>query len=218
MNLGPHVVTPRGTVIEDGGGVLVGTDVDSKNHEWKPGPRVDPTIQPKWRFRSEHHVLAPTIEQLAPGLSVYKLPVTGDSLVLETEDHIAVVVVSRSPDRDAARLPPPMPTQISFAMSEGFRFTQMRVTVTLVAPAPRHATAMIAYRVDDERRTAISWGPVVAGAKQIPVFSSRNMCVPGAPGEDAARAGSHVVVAWVDESGRLSAPSRELVVVPGKMP
>jgi len=84
-----HVLTAANTVIEDGGGVLVMST-------GFPDRQRDVAAQPGWRFVAGGKRVKPTIDVLAPGLDVYRLPdSTASELVLETETHERLVVIRR---------------------------------------------------------------------------------------------------------------------------
>jgi hypothetical protein len=208
----PQAMTPRDTVIEDGGGVMI----DAGLGDDPGGVRLpDVTRQPGWRFRDGAKLVVPTIEALAPGLSVYRLPAAGASLVLENDKHVEIARVKRSPDRGAALLPAPMPTSIEWERRTSFRSSTDMVTVHLIAPAPAHAAVMIIYGPD---KVARSWGLVTRGAKDVVAYESGGRCSMTVPGNTTSNAGDHITVAWVDASGRVSAPSRELEVTAAKTP
>jgi hypothetical protein len=212
QQLVPQSMTSQGTVIEDGGGVMVHAGLG----EDPGGARLpDVTHQTAWRFRDGTKLVAPTIDTIAPGLSVYRLPATGANLVLENDKHVAITRVTRSADRGAALLPAPMPTSIDWERRTSFRSSTDLVTVHLIAPAPAHAAAMIVYGPD---KVARSWGVVTRGGKDVIAYETGGRCSMAIPGNTSSNVGDHVTVAWVDASGRVSAASRDLEVTAAKTP
>lgn len=212
QQLVPQSMTPADTVIEDGGGVMVHAALgDAQGNERLP----DVTHQTAWRFRDGTKLVAPTIETIAPGLSVYRLPPAGAKLVLETDKHAEITHVKRSADRGAALLPAPMPTSIEWERRTSFRSSTDLVTVHLIAPAPAHASAMIIYGPD---KVARSWGVVTHGNKEVVAYASGGRCSMAIPGNAPSNLGDRVTVAWVDASGRVSAASRDLEVTAAKTP
>jgi len=210
--LSPQSMTAPDTVIEDGGGVMISAGLtDLPSTERLP----DVTRQPGWRFRDGTKLVEPTIETIAPGLSVYRLPATGSNLVLENDKHVEISHVKRSADRGATLLPAPMPTSIEWERRTSFRSSTDLVTVHLIAPAPAHAAAMIIYGPD---KTARSWGVVTRGGKDVVAYESGGRCSMTIPHTSASNVGLHVTVAWVDASGRVSAVSRDMEVTAAKTP
>jgi hypothetical protein len=198
-------VTLNDSVIEDGGGVVVGIGfTGQKTHGG------DIVTQPGWRFRDGGKLVAPTIDKIAPGLAVYRLPASmSQTYMLENDKHAAVVTVRRSKDRDAAVLAAPMPTGGEHMAVVTPRDRSDFVTVHLIAPAPRGAMALVIYGPDGTPR---SFGPVPDNAKDVVVYRSRGRCALDVPGEVATHVGDHVSVAWLDLSGRLSARSRAIEI------
>jgi hypothetical protein len=207
----PQVVTPEGTVIEDGGGVIVqATGIPDKDK--------DAANQPGWRFVAAGKRLAPVIAPLAPGLAVYVLPQsTDDNLVLESDKHEREISIRRSSTRDAARLPMPVVASIdSLEDSSMPRFATATTTVHFPTPAPKGAFAVVIYGVDHHGdRTAYSFGTVREGDRDVVVYHSGH-CTFLPTGTKMPAAGEPVAVAWIDKSGRVSAPSKEIDVVTAK--
>jgi hypothetical protein len=202
-------VTLKDAVIEDGGGVIVGIGYTGE----KSSGGSEVVTQPGWRFRDGGKLVAPTIDKIAPGLAVYRLPASKtQTYVLENDKHIAIVAVRRSKDRDAAVLPAPMPTGAEHATFVSPRDRSESVTLHLIAPAPRGALALVVYGPDGAPR---SFGPVADNAKDVVVYRSRGRCELAVPGEVATHAGERITVAWLDASGRLSATSRAIEITEG---
>jgi hypothetical protein len=208
----PHVLTQPDTVIEDGGGVLVlaggyTSDGDTAN-------------QAAWRFVTGGKSIKPVVTVLAPGLDLYAMPDSPDATVtLETDKHERVVEVRRSTTRAASRLPAPVVASVvTLADAGSVRFRTDSTSVHLPTGAPPGAVALIVYGVSAGHRTsAYSYGAVREGDRAILVYLVAHCTFPP-PGARQAGPGEHVVVAWIDRSGRISEPSQPIEVVAGKAP
>jgi hypothetical protein len=203
-------VTLIDTTIEDGGGIIVAA-MPGPYSQRKPGDDV--LRPPSWRLRAGKALVSPTIDVVAPGLAVYRLP-AGDGAVSLVDGTQTIVTVRRSADRGASVLPAPMPTSVEVEHTTGFRGSQNeRVLVHLIAPAPRGAVVMIAYGADGKVR---SWGPLQQDAREVVVYTSAGRCQTPQPEIVASQVGDRITVAWLDLSGRLSARSGEVEVVAAK--
>ena len=207
----PFVLTPPNTVIEDGGGVLVmSTGYPERDR--------DVAAEPTWGFVAAGKRFKPTIDVLAPGLDLYRLPESSATeVVLESGTHARIVAVRRSGVRDATRLPAPVVQSIDTV--EDFtdpRFESVVTTVHLPTPAPAGAAMLVIYRVDDRGvRKPIAFGAVRDGDREVIVYHSGH-CTVEPIGTELPAAGTRAVVAWIDRSGRASAPSKAIDVVIGR--
>jgi len=210
------VSTPSG-VIEDGGGVIVA--VINNFGEATNGEEVTPTggahdgdlvVRSAWRFRGAGKLIAPTIDKIAPGLAVYRPPaMTMPEYVLETSAHKTVASARRSADRDASVLGAPVVVGGGETTFTGRRGGGALVTVHLVSTPPKGARIMVAYGPD---KVARSFGYVDATSKNVLVWRTRSGCELGIPGEIPTAVGDKITVAWLDESGRLSARSAPIEI------
>jgi len=207
----PFVLTPPNTVIEDGGGVLVmSTGYPERDR--------DVAAEPTWGFVGAGKRVKPTIDVLAPGLDVYRLPDSSASeVVLESGTHARIVAVRRSAVRDASRLPAPVVQSIDTI--EDFtnpRFQSVVTTVHLPTPAPAGAAMLVIYRVDEHgARKPVAFGAVRDGDRDVIVYHSAH-CTIQPYGTELPAVGTRAVVAWIDRSGRASAPSKAVDIVIGK--
>lgn len=213
--LSATALTKPDAVIEDGGGVIVALQSNfGQNVTGEEIPNTDPAItspnlvvRSTWRFRDGAKLVAPSIDKIAPGLAVYRLPTSSASAyVLETGAHKSMVAVRRSPDRDASKLGPPIVSGGNLTTTEGGRRFSSATFVSIHLPSlpPRGASLMIAYGADNVAR---SFGRVVGNSKDVTVWISGGGCTFPIPGEIATAVGDTITVAWLDESGRLSARS-----------
>jgi hypothetical protein len=193
-SIGPRVMTARDATLPRDGGVLVGCcEVTSKDdHD------ADPTIQRAWRFRSGGRSQRPTIETLAPGLSVYRPARRGD-LVLVNEDgtELGAFHDGAEASRFAADVPPITGVSVVTSPSEPVDWS-----VDAAKGPPAGAVAVIVYAVDRGRRTAINWYRLEGGEepRRRP------------PGNRLPRVGERVEIRWVDAFGRRSPASKVVVV------
>jgi hypothetical protein len=203
----PHVLTPADTVIEDGGGVIVMATGFARSDDDEPEKQIT------WRFANAGKRLSPHLDQLAPGLVVYRLPASGLGYTLEDDKHTNLVTVKRSDTRNAPKLAPPVIRSADVSTTDHGRFTMTAVTVHLPTAAPTGAFAMVIYGVDaNGARTARSWGLVRAGERDIMVFHQGHCSFPPR-GTVETHHGDSVAVAWIDRSGRVSDPSAAINVV-----
>lgn len=204
-------MTNPNTVIEDGGGVIVaavssfGSMPNSEEIARDKADEPDVEIRSSWSFLVAGKRVTPKIDKLAPGLAVYRLPVQASTTyVLETGTHKSIVTVRRSPDRDASVLPAPVVVGGGAASIEGFRFNSTFVTVHLATTPPKGSAMLVAYGPDGRPR---SFGAITPVSKDVQVWRTRGGCEHPIAGEIATSAGDTITVAWLDESGRLSAKS-----------
>jgi hypothetical protein len=205
------VLTPPNTVIEDGGGVLVmATGYPVRDR--------DIAAEPTWAFVAAGKRIKPTIDVLAPGLDLYRLPESSATeVILESGTHARIVGVRRSVVRDASRLPAPVVQSIDTV--EDFtdpRFGSVVTTAHFPTPAPAGAAMLVIYKVDDHGvRKPIAFGAVRDGDREVIVYHSAHCTVQPA-GTEQPIPGTRAVVAWIDRSGRTSAPSKAIDVVIGR--
>lgn len=204
--LDARVMTPAGAVIEDGGGLIVSAVSGVGVYD----PKRDPLRPASWHLMGTDPRATATIETIAPGLVVYRLP-AGTGAVSLLGGTRTLLTVRRSADRDASLLAAPMPTSIDWSRDLGFRdIHEDRIVVHLIGAAPRGAVAMVAYGEDGTPR---SWGEVQPNAADVVVFASPGRCQFLPEGVVESQPGQRISVAWLDASGRRSARSALVEVV-----
>jgi hypothetical protein len=198
MPLKAVVVTQLETAIPSDGGILVATTYATGSVKEKD----ENPVRPGWRLRGKT-LTAPKIDVLAPGLAVYRVPVTsGDVAVeLEDEDHKVVAKVTGSKSFLSA-LPAPKPTSIVYSATMS-RHSSQSITATLDTAAPDVAYAIV---IADAKGAARSWGLTVKGKVQAPY--AHNDCAMLPNGTNPPAAGDLVTLYWVTADGRRSAASK----------
>ncbi|CAN5922569.1 hypothetical protein BH11MYX3_BH11MYX3_08710 [soil metagenome] len=202
-HLRPKVITTA--PVASGGGILVATEQVS----YDVSDRGDAT-QPTWRFAGTQ--TAPTIDIIAPGLAVYRLPAGARSVKLVAgKTTIATAATSTA---KPATLAAPKVRSIRHDQSLGRRASAFtRVTLDGAVPA-----GMVALVLADAKGTPRSFGLIERdpAATEITVYAhSRCGVVPNNTIESSI--GDKVTLMWVDQSGRVS-PASKVVTVTGAKP
>ncbi|MBL9017853.1 MAG: hypothetical protein JNL83_26945 [Myxococcales bacterium] len=164
---------------------------------------------PGWRFRAINESVRPDVEVLAPGLAIFHPPpLPGDDIVLEDTDHRVIARATR-----VFTIEPPLaaPT-VTKVVSQTAYGTYTFVTATLTGAAPKTARALIVSRVERDRVVPLSWGTVLGEPTDIQVWHSPRGCDETITGWLQPRRGDRVVLRWVDDAGRVSEPSKPLVI------
>jgi hypothetical protein len=209
--IAPHqqpAIVNDGVAAPPDGGLLVATATDHRK------PDEGEAAQPAWRLRDGTKVSKPAIVTLAPGLVVYRLP--AGMVAAELHDGtIARATFSSMSAADAAKLAPlaaPAATRIATTTVSGTRGSSTTTIVSLTAPAPANALALVLY--DAKTKRPLSYGLVVAGATEVNVHA-QGRCSALPNGTSIARPKTRAFVRWVDAHGRLSAPTKAIVVAKG---
>ncbi len=217
--LAPQIITHPADAIPPGGGVLVGfTETTDDAAEAFSGH--DPAMNADWTLTVGKRKTRPRLEQLAPGLAVYRPGALRGArptqLALRDGKGGKLGVFSATTRPDGASLAAPIVkrvTSTSAAQSKG-RWRGVTNTATAeVDRIPDGAAALIVYRQDGATTTALTWARVAAGASSaIEVYASPGKCGTEPDGLSAPAPGDTVVLAWVDQFGRRSPLSTALVV------
>jgi hypothetical protein len=170
-----------------------------------------------WRFKDVNQLVVPAaIRTIAPGLAVYELPATGGANVQLVDGAGKVVAdVGRAMSKQAALGAPKLKAVVRKDSSTppGPRsYTSSDVIARFAANAPGDAVAVVLFTADTH--TPLSWTALAVAPtpnEQI-VYHRPFRCESSVPGFVEASVGDHVVVAWLDKSGRLSPFSNEVVV------
>ncbi len=189
------------TAISQDGGILVAASREAQG----PLDKGDVAVHLDWRFRGATGLVKPTIEMIAPGLAVYRLPATGP-IVLEDAKHS---VVAKATGVAAAKERPAAPRVTSIRYTNLLhRRSRTMVTVTLDAAPPAGTVALV---LADGKGVPRSWG-FVTGAK-VDVYSSGD-CVALPNGTLPSTSGDKVSVFFVDDAGRKSDASKVTTITP----
>lgn len=193
-----HPVVAKSTTTANDHGFLVMAEPGFGSAKSGSRPLAgDAAIDPAWRVNAT----VPTIDTLAPGLAVYRIPAASKGWARLT-DHEGNVVGEATVGH---RAPPPRPAAKSIVRATNVgRRTSTTVTVAMDS-VPSGVVALV---VATPAGKPLTWGR--AGASVI-AFANGS-CTGSIPGTTAPEAGDKVTLHWVDEAGRLSAASDPLVV------
>lgn len=185
--------------IAPGGGILIAAESspDQASPEIEHG-----AVQPTWKLKTGGSSSAPKIDELAPGLAVYRLPAAATKAELLADRRVvAKVTVSRTPVAELAA--PKVKTIVHERHAMGRRVS-VRTTVTLDGAAPADAVALV---LTDAHGTARSFGRVTPGALTVEVYAHGG-CDVLPDGMIESTGSDQVAVFWVDQSGRRSPATR----------
>jgi hypothetical protein len=203
VQLTTQVITLADTAIPSDGGIVVATTVSGKYDPANRGKSAE-AVRPTWRMRVNTTTSAPKIDELAPGLAVYRLPAKVSSpITLEDDEQKTVAKVTRSTAKLAA-YPAPKVKKLEYHATMSRRSMQ-RIEATLeVAPAKLTYALVIA----DTKGKALSWGMVGAGLTQFPYLHSDCGALPN--GTSVPKPGDMVTLFFVDSQGRRSPASKPI--------
>ncbi|MFN0248825.1 MAG: hypothetical protein ACKV2T_18190 [Kofleriaceae bacterium] len=158
----------------------------------------------KWTLRVDGKDVAPVIDVLAPGLSVYRLPKSVAAAELtDGTSTLAKLTASAT----AKPLPAPKVTAVRHASSRGPRGGSSRTTVSITGDAPADAIAIV---ITDAKGKPLSYGHLTSGAGLDPYYRGRCGLVPNGTVEPMV--GQSVRIFWVDKYGQASATSAPIKV------
>lgn len=198
MNQQPVVFTAE-TVVTADGGIVVGT----REVQWDQKDKGE-AVQKSWRLRAGGRVLTPSIDVIAPGLAVYRLPAKLAAAVLV--DGKKVVAKVKLADK-LATIDAPKVVSIVHTQRMGRR-SSVDVVVNLDGTAPPGVVALVLV---DATGKARSWGEAMYHEERIPVFN-QSSCGVLPNGTVASVPGDEVTLFWVDMAGRVSPPSKPVVI------
>lgn len=198
VELAPAVLTPAKATLPEDGGVLVGwtSSTDAEKSD------ADPSMQPKWHAIGENRGRVElTMENLAPGLSVYRTTAKQGFGILDDKAR-SLGTFSRG-GATKLDLPAPAPTSVVLSSTDGFRGGKEHEIDATFASVPPAAVALIIYRLSGGKRVALSFAKV-EGKKSIPVYADPGHCGWNPPGTTLADPKDSLELAWVDAFGRAS--------------
>lgn len=196
-------LTKAGTELAKGGGVVVSTE--------------DATKPPKWRFTSGDKKVDAKPRAIGAGLVVLEPP-AGGAWTLVNDKGAAVVAVKHA----AAEVKPlaaPKLVSITRESMTGRRGTYVTIDVLVDGAPPASAVALV---VLDDKGAVRSFGSARltdTAAKQVAINVFRSgSCTVTANGTVDSNGGDKVGLAWVDDSGRMSAVTRATVAAANRKP
>lgn len=169
--------------------------------------RLDPgdiTVHSDWKLQVDGRALAPKIDTVAPGLSLYRLG--GRAGALQLEDGSGASLATGKAVA-AGRTPFPAPVVKKLTYTAGGYHRSEAVTAELDGAVPGGAVAII---MTDDKGTPRSFGFVTAGQPVMPYLHTYCGTLPN--GTVVSKPGDKVKLAWVDEAGRVSPASKVIEV------
>lgn len=157
-----------------------------------------------WTFRVAGKTVAPVIEVLAPGLSVYRLP----KGVSEGELTDGKTTLAKVTTKTAKPLPAPKVKSVKHSVPEPGERGSSRTTVAITGDPPADAIAIV---ITDAKGTPLSYGRLAYGAGLDPYYHGRCGVLPN--GTIEPQIGTSVRIFWVDKYGQASAKSAPINVV-----
>ena len=201
-HLEQHVLAAPPSQLPPDGGIVVGSAAAAG--PLAPGKAA--RTEPVWSVRIDgrNDSASTKATTLAPGLVVYRaLPAAKRIAVLEGK---RIRARSSFTDSYGTALVAPQAARVLHEVDQ--ELVGIKVTVSMSAPAPVDAIAMIVY---DARSRARTWAPVTAGATTVVVYNDI-LCRSVPSGTIEPSPGDKITVAWVDAAGRVSARSAPISV------
>ncbi len=194
--LQPSLVTDKAATVPSDGGVLVGFVAEVGQHRADGDPSVT-----DWKFS-----VAVDHTTLAPGLTVYR-PKSGATIAISDAKGKAIAKYARDAKATTMMLPPPMPQKLTITASRSGRGTHRELTAALSSPPPDTAVAVILY--SSTAGKALAYGRVHPGAdaKAVVPWADPPRCSFSPSGTTMPTAGDKLVLAWVDQFGRIGKTS-----------
>jgi hypothetical protein len=202
-SLAPELLTPNGATIDQLGGVVV----SAVSTQDQTRGSDDPTQQDWWFSDGHAHaVVARTV--IAPGLTVHRptLEAKDLALVYPADGKTMLEVHFRHVDKPTPLAAPRVKT-VTYA-DHGLGIMVRAETSVVVESVPAHAVALVVY----VGSTARSWVQIAdATTLELAVFIADD-CTMRIPGITATKTGELATLAWLDDSGHVSAHSAAIRV------
>jgi hypothetical protein len=203
-SLAPQLLTPAGATIDQLGGVVVSA-VSTLD---KTRGLDDPTQQDWWFSDGKSHsVVARTV--IAPGLTVHrpKLSAPDLALVYPADGTTMLDVHFHHADKPTPLAAPHVKAVTYFDHGLGI-MVRAETSVELVEAAPAHVVALVIY-VGDKARSWVAMKD--ANTLDLAVFIDDD-CTMRIPGMSATKTGELATLAWLDDTGHVSAHSAAIKV------
>ncbi len=183
----PAPLTPDGTKLAKGGGVVMQMEDSAK--------------APKWVFAGKSKATT-KVRVLGPGLAVYEPP-AGGSWTLQDDKGTPSIKIEAGADAKAP--PAPALRSVKYFSSMSRRGQSTNVTVEVTGQPPDGVVALLAY---DDKGAVMSWGKVWAGdpvnkTSQFAIYYSGS-CSVLPNGTRPINPSDKVKLAWLDASGQIS--------------
>jgi hypothetical protein len=198
IGLEPKVLNDGTTLPADGAFVVAA--IEKGHGKLDPG---DITVHPEWTLQVDGKAIAPKIDTIAPGLSLYR--VDGRACTLQLDGGGKSLATGKAVA--AKRTPFPAPVVKKLTHAKGGYHRNEALTAELDGAVPGGAIAIV---LTDEKGTPRSFGLVAAGKPIMPFLHRYCGTLPN--GTQRSVAGDKVKLMWLDEAGRLSPPSKVIEV------
>jgi len=179
----------------------------------------DPAVNADWGFLVRKRKLRPVVDQLAPGLAVYRAGTATGAVILREADGTRVGAFTVVADKKPWRVAAPQVTAVTSisAMRDHGRYQAMGTlaTVAFAGAIPADAAAVIVYRVEGDKAptaTPITWARVNGATGPVTIYVTPGRCGSEPTGLMPPAPGQRVVLAWVDAFGRVSPRSAPIKV------
>lgn len=200
VGLEPRVLNSGGALPANGGLVVGAMPVTQGKLD-----KGDASVRTDWRMRSPNTAAsAPKIETVAPGLSVYR-PAAASKVELADGAHVIKGTATFNGQR--ALLAAPAVKKLVHQRTHGMHGHET-VTATLDGAVPPGALAIIMI---DAKTTQPRSFSVLAKDRPVTPYNWFD-CTPLPNGTVPSRKGDKVKVMWLDDAGRLSPASSELMI------
>lgn len=189
-----HVIVGASSRIAGSGGAIVASGIEPL---------------PDWRFRDLNRIVRAHVVRIAPGLAIYHPPpLAGIDVVLEDREHQAQLRTERALTVEEPPAPP-LVRSIEATDVSGRR----TVAAELGQQVPEHALIVIISRVERDRLVPLSWALVSGGSLDpMVLWHTPYGCDATVETWVEPKAGERVVLSWVDDAGRVSEPSKPIVI------
>jgi hypothetical protein len=198
----PVVLTRSTNELPADGGIVIAAQSQGGNL-----PSGEVTVQPAWRIAIGKMRITPTIQVVAPGLAVYRWVGAAGEVVLLDKDGKELVTVRAT----KATQPPPAAPVVKKAWRHvnGRRHSTLEIGVEVDA-VPADAVALV---LADDKGKPRSFGPTShrSATTLYPLYQPSCALVPN--GTETTKVGDRITLLWVDDAGRVSPPSKPIVVV-----
>ena len=190
----PQVIAGRRAQVAGSGGVIVAA-----------GEKL-----PDWRFRDLNKVVRPRVTALAPGLAIYHPPpLPGTDVVLEDGNHSVIARIVRALTIEEPAGAPRVKAITATTVAGGRR----AALAELAEKAPEHAVAIIVSRVERDHLVPLTWAQVSGNQPpSVLVWHTPYSCEATIPASIEPKVGERVVLTWIDDAGRVSEPSKSIVI------
>ena len=202
LGLVPAVLTPDHVTLDPGGGVVVAAESVRLDR----AVDADPTLQ-DWRFSDGTHDVIGKRTVIAPGLIVTAPVGLGDTLMFQNPDGSRVRELRYHSAAPRGALPSPRVESVTYSNTNLGIMRRELTTAKLAAPPPADVVALVVYAGSTPR----SWVAIEDAGLEMAVYAVDD-CVRQIPGTIPTRAGDRVTLAWVDETGHVSAHTGTMIV------